>query len=80
MGRWSGRRRGESAPKDLAADHRVSVEPECTCAWAARAAERIAYAEIPPRVEYTLTAEGRTLEPVIAALAAWGSGQAITHR
>ena len=34
--------------------------------------ERVVYAEIPPRVEYTLTAKGRTLEPVIGALAAWG--------
>jgi DNA-binding HxlR family transcriptional regulator len=36
--------------------------------------ERICYAEIPPRVEYTLTDRGRTLEPVIDALAAWGRG------
>jgi DNA-binding HxlR family transcriptional regulator len=35
--------------------------------------QRVAYAEIPPRVEYTLTAEGRRLEPVIGALAAWGA-------
>ena len=34
--------------------------------------ERIFYQEIPPRVEYRLTPRGRTLEPVIAALAAWG--------
>lgn len=37
--------------------------------------ERQMYAEIPPRVEYSLTARGRTLEPVIAALAAWGGAQ-----
>jgi DNA-binding HxlR family transcriptional regulator len=36
--------------------------------------ERVSYAEIPPRVEYTLTTKGRTLEPVIGALAAWGAG------
>jgi DNA-binding HxlR family transcriptional regulator len=36
--------------------------------------ERVMYAEIPPRVEYTLTPKGRTLEPVITALAAWGRG------
>jgi len=30
------------------------------------------YAEIPPRVEYSLTDTGRSLEPVINALAAWG--------
>lgn len=35
--------------------------------------QRVAYAEIPPRVEYTLTAEGRRLEPVIGALGAWGA-------
>lgn len=35
--------------------------------------ERRMFAEIPPRVEYTLTADGRTLEPVVAALAAWGA-------
>lgn len=34
--------------------------------------ERRMFAEIPPRVEYSLTAAGRTLEPVVAALAAWG--------
>jgi DNA-binding HxlR family transcriptional regulator len=34
--------------------------------------ERVTYAEIPPRVEYTLTKKGRTLEPVIGALAEWG--------
>jgi len=34
--------------------------------------QRAVYAEIPPRVEYSLTQKGRTLEPVISALAAWG--------
>jgi len=34
--------------------------------------ERASYAEIPPRVEYRLTPAGRTLEPVLAALADWG--------
>lgn len=38
--------------------------------------ERRMYAEIPPRVEYSLTARGRTLEPVLAALGRWGSEQA----
>jgi DNA-binding HxlR family transcriptional regulator len=33
---------------------------------------RVMHAEIPPRVEYSLTERGRTLEPVIEALAAWG--------
>ena len=35
--------------------------------------ERRAYAEIPPRVEYALTAKGRQLQPVMAALHALGS-------
>ncbi len=30
------------------------------------------YPEMPPRVEYSLTPRGRTLEPVILALKAWG--------
>lgn len=38
--------------------------------------KRVSYAEIPPRVEYTLTQAGRTLEPVIGALAAWGASTA----
>lgn len=32
------------------------------------------YAEIPPKVEYTLTEFGLTLGPVIMALAQWGEG------
>jgi DNA-binding HxlR family transcriptional regulator len=34
--------------------------------------ERVVYAEVPPRVEYTLTAAGQRLSPVLAALADWG--------
>ena len=34
--------------------------------------EREMFAEIPPRVEYSLTPAGRDLEPVLAALADWG--------
>ncbi|ACK51721.1 transcriptional regulator, HxlR family [Methylocella silvestris BL2] len=30
------------------------------------------YPEVPPKVEYSLTARGRSLEPVIMALKAWG--------
>lgn len=35
--------------------------------------ERRVYAEIPPRVEYSLTAKGRQLQPVMAALHQVGS-------
>lgn len=31
------------------------------------------YAEVPPRVEYRLTAHGRTLHPVLVALREWGN-------
>jgi DNA-binding HxlR family transcriptional regulator len=33
---------------------------------------RHVYAEVPPRVEYTLTEKGLALGPVLQALAAWG--------
>ena len=33
---------------------------------------RKAYAEVPPRVEYTLTELGKSLRPVIAAMFDWG--------
>lgn len=33
---------------------------------------RTVYAEVPPRVEYAMTAHGRSLKPVIEALAHWG--------
>ena len=32
------------------------------------------YAEVPPRVEYSLTEAGKTLEPVLVALSDWGRG------
>ena len=33
---------------------------------------RIVYAEVPPRVEYELTKEGKTLKPIVIALKKWG--------
>ncbi len=33
---------------------------------------RKVYAEVPPKVEYSLSPLGRTLEPIIMALKAWG--------
>jgi DNA-binding HxlR family transcriptional regulator len=33
---------------------------------------RKVYAEVPPKVEYSLTRRGRSLKPVIMALKAWG--------
>lgn len=37
--------------------------------------ERQVYAQVPPKVEYSLSAEGRSLDGVIDALAAWGEGR-----
>lgn len=39
---------------------------------------RVIHAEIPPRVEYTLTDTGLGLEPAIRALGAWGTTMATT--
>ena len=33
---------------------------------------RTVHAEVPPRVDYALTAKGRTLLPVIGAMSEWG--------
>jgi DNA-binding HxlR family transcriptional regulator len=33
--------------------------------------QRSVYAEVPPKVEYSITAFGRTLEPVLVALKEW---------
>ena len=35
--------------------------------------DRKVYAEVPPRVEYSLTDYGRTLEPVMLAMRDWGA-------
>lgn len=33
---------------------------------------RVVYAQVPPRVEYSLSARGQSLEPVLLALKQWG--------
>ncbi|MBL0138962.1 MAG: winged helix-turn-helix transcriptional regulator [Bacteroidetes bacterium] len=34
--------------------------------------ERTVFAEVPPRVEYSLTAHGKSLLPLVEEMAAWG--------
>jgi DNA-binding HxlR family transcriptional regulator len=34
--------------------------------------ERKVYAEVPPRVEYSLTEDGVSLKPILDSLSAWG--------
>lgn len=38
---------------------------------------RCVYAEVPPRVEYSLTARGRTLKPLLVRLKDWGQTHVI---
>jgi len=38
---------------------------------------RTVYAEVPPKVEYSLSTKGKSLEPVIVALKAWGDANVL---
>ena len=56
---------GEANPKPLTDTLRVLEDMNMIT--------RTVHAEVPPRVEYALTARGRSLTPVIDAMAAWGT-------
>ena len=40
---------------------------------------RVVYTQVPPKVEYSLTAAGRSLLPVLEQLCSWGQNFACTH-
>jgi len=40
---------------------------------------RVVFAEVPPRVEYSLTERGRRLRPVLDSLLAWGAEYGLTR-
>lgn len=40
---------------------------------------RTVYPQVPPKVEYSLTETGRSLEPLIVQLRAWGEGYREQH-
>lgn len=35
--------------------------------------ERVVYAQVPPKVEYSMTEYGRSLEPILEAMHEWGA-------
>ena len=41
---------------------------------------RKVYAEVPPRVEYSLTTYGRTLRPILELMSSWGNRHRARHK
>lgn len=41
---------------------------------------RKVYAEVPPRVEYSLTPYGRTLRPILELMSSWGNRHRARHK
>jgi DNA-binding HxlR family transcriptional regulator len=70
----AGPRRFTQIQRSLGADPKV-VATRLRALTAEGIVSRAAYAEVPPRVEYSLTRRGRALEPVVDALRRWGSAR-----
>jgi DNA-binding HxlR family transcriptional regulator len=41
---------------------------------------RKVYAQVPPKVEYSLTVSGKSLMPIVAAMCKWGSRRGVACR
>ncbi|SDN88498.1 winged helix-turn-helix transcriptional regulator [Alkalicoccus daliensis] len=39
--------------------------------------ERVVYPQVPPKVEYSITEYGRSLEPILEAMHEWGTNHAL---
>ncbi|MEQ2528070.1 HxlR family transcriptional regulator [Robertmurraya yapensis] len=39
--------------------------------------ERVVYPQVPPKVEYSITEYGRSLDPILAAMHEWGTNHTI---
>ncbi len=42
--------------------------------------KRKVYAEVPPRVEYSLTDIGKSLKPILNSMSKWGSSYTLKHK
>ena len=42
--------------------------------------KRVVYAQVPPKVEYSITEYGKTLEPILEAMHEWGTKHTLLKR
>ena len=42
--------------------------------------KRVVYAQVPPKVEYSITEYGKTLEPILEAMHEWGTKHTLRKR
>jgi len=70
----SGKKRYSELERSLAGVSPRMLAARLAMLEAAGLVAKTIYPTVPPKTEYELTAQGRRLEPVIAALAAFGAG------